>query len=549
MARYRLLRRARPAHLLAGLALITSVGVPLLEASPAKAATPAPAVPGNARGDFNNDGFADLAIGVPLESGTFSMQGAVEIIYGSAHGLDPVAATGHPAEQFLAQPAPYPQEAAAFGLSLAVGDFNGDHFGDLAVGANGEDIGTGGQNEGSVTVFYGSAGGLVPGSAQRITEAVPTMGNQFGFFLAAGDFNGDGRDELAVDVLNATVGGVNKAGAVLVYPGAATGLDALHPARLDVNQPGTEGNPVEWAQFGSVLTTGDVNGDGRSDLAVSAPGDTIKGHANAGSVHLFFGCAGGPDCHLVNTAADQLITQAVKGVQGSSETGDFFGIALAMADFGRGPGDDLAIGIHGESVNGVASAGSVQVFYSNGKTVSLSDSQLFSQGVSGVPEVSEDGDEFGAVLAAGNIGKGSQADLVIGAPFEDLAGPAGLLQSAGTVTVIYGRAEGLSRSGIQLITQDTPNIPSEIGPSYGFGKSLIIANFGFSGEGDLAIASRDTVNGQTAAGAVTVLYGGAGQITKTANIQYWTQDSPGISDTAEAGDLFGGVFGQPGLAG
>jgi hypothetical protein len=310
-------------------------------------------------------------------------------------------------------------------------------------------------------------------------------------------------------------------------------------------------DPFEATFTGGVfVATGDVNGDGRSDLAVSAPGDTVKGHANAGSVHLFFGCAGGPDCRLVNTADDELITQSVKGVQGSSETGDFFGISLAMANFGRGAGDDLAVGIHGETVSGVAGAGAVQVFYSNGQALSLPDSQLFSQGVSGVPEVSEAGDQFGAVLAAGNIGKSPEADLVIGTPFEDLDGPTGLLQSAGTVTVVYGRADGLSRSGIQLITQDTPNIPSEIGPSYGFGKSLIIANFGFSDEGDLAIASRDTVNGQVAAGAVTVLYGAAGQqITKTTNIQYWTQDSPGISDTAEAGDLFGGVFGQPGLAG
>jgi FG-GAP repeat len=548
MARCRLLRRARPAHLLAGLALMSSVGVPLLETPSAIAAGPAPVAPGSARGDFNNDGFADLAIGVPLEGATFSMQGAVQVIYGSPSGLNPVAAPGHPGEQLLLQPDPWPQTAAGFGLALAVGDFNGDDFGDLAVGANGEDIGEDGQNEGSVTVFYGSAGGLASASAQRLTEATPTQNNQFGFYLAAGDFDGDTDDELAVGILNAAVNGVEKAGAALIYAGTPAGLDAANPVQLDADKPGTEGKASPWAQFGSVLATGDVNADGRMDLAVGAPGDTVKGYANAGSVHVFFGCATGADCRLLNTATDQFITQSTPGVNGSAESGDFFGIALAMANFGRGPGDDVAVGTHSEDLKDVAGAGAVQVFYSNGATLDLAGGQFFAQGLGGLPDTPEEGDQFGAVLAAGNIGKSAEAELVIGSPFEDLDGPAGPLLSAGTVTVLYGSPAGLWHTN-ELITQNSPNIPSEIGAAYGFGKSLTIANFGFSRVGDLAIASRDTVNGQVAAGAVTVLYGGTGAIVKATTIQYWTQESLGVSDTAEAGDLFGGVFGQPGLTG
>ncbi len=548
MARYHLLRRARPAHLLAGLALLASVGVPLLDAPSARAAGPAPVAPGSARGDFNNDGFADLAVGVPLETAVFNMQGAVQIIYGGPSGLDPVAAAGHPGEQLLLQPDPYPQDAAAFGLSLAVGDFNGDNFGDLAVGANGEDIGEDGQNEGSVTVFYGSGDGLVTASAQRLTEATPTQDNQFGFYLAAGDFDGNGADELVSGILNANVNGVEKAGAALIYAGTAGGLDAANPVQLDADQPGTEGTASEWAQFGSVLATGDVNADGRTDLAVGAPGDTVKGNINAGSVHVFYGCADGANCRLVNTATDQLITQSAPGVSGSAEAGDFFGIALAMANFGRGAGDDLAVGIHSEDIKDIAGAGAVQVFYSNGSGLNLPEGQFFSQGLGGLPDTPEAGDQFGAVLAAGNIGKGPEAELVIGSPFEDFDSPAGPLLSAGSVTVLYGAPGGLWHSN-ELITQDSPNIPSQIGDSYGFGKSLTIANFGFSGVGDLVIASRDTVNGQVAAGAVTVLYGGTGAIVNATTIQYWTQESFGVSDTAEAGDLFGGVFGQPGLVG
>jgi hypothetical protein len=547
MGYHRSLRRARPASLLAGLALLSTVGVPLLHADPAAAApAPAsaiPATPGSARGDFNHDGYADIAIGVPLETVSVSMQGAVEIIYGSAAGLDPVAALpGHPGEQFLLQQTP--GDAFAFGLALAVGDFNGDGFGDLAVGANGEDVGPTGQNEGSVTVFYGSATGLVPASAQYFNESTPTLNNQFGFNLAAGDFNGDHKDDLAVDVLNETVNGVANAGAVIVYPGSATGVDTAHPAQLDADKPGTKGVATGGAQFGSVLAVGDVNRDGRADLAVAAPGDTVNGKANAGAVHLFFGCSTGVTCTLLDTATDQYISQGSPGVQGTPEVADFFGLALAMGDFGRGPGADLAVGVPYEDIKSVTDAGLVQVFYSNGSKLAFGNDQFLHQGGS-LGDIAETGDEFGAVLAAGNVGNGPQADLVIGVPFETV----GTAASAGAIHVLYGGPNGLKTSGVEFITQDSPNIPSSVNPSYGFGKSLTIANFGFSPEGDLAIASRDTVNGQTAAGAVTVLYGGAGSIGSATQIQYWTQDSPGVSDDAEAGDLFGGVYGQPGLAG
>src|ERR1044071_9187846 len=95
MGHHRSLRRARPASVLAGLALLSTVGVPLLEGTPvATAATTSPAATaGSARGDFNKDGYADLAIGVPLEDITAEGQGAVSIVYGSAKGLDPKGAT------------------------------------------------------------------------------------------------------------------------------------------------------------------------------------------------------------------------------------------------------------------------------------------------------------------------------------------------------------------------------------------------------------------------------------------------------------------------
>jgi hypothetical protein len=457
--------------------------------------------------------------------------------------LNPKGAT--PDQLLVQTDAEGPEIFDGFGLSLAAGDFNGDGFSDLAVGANGEDVGIDGNNEGSVSVFYGSKSGLAKTAAQYLTEAVPTDSAQFGFFVAAGDFNGDGRDDLAVGLLNKMVGTAAGAGAVLLYPGSSAGLATDAVRQLDQDSPNTHNKAEAGDQFGSVMAVGDVNRDGRDDLAVSAPAERVNGNSLAGAVSLFFGCSSGANCNGLLDTKDQYITQDMPGVMDTAEKGDFFGIALAMADFGKGSGADLAVGIFGEDISGLKDNGAVAVFYSDGNRLATSSSQLFTPGTGGVPGVPSVTDEFGATLAAGNIGKGAQADLVIGAPFTDIDG----MVDAGTVTVLYGTSQGLTTAGAERLTQDSPGIPSATAASFGFGKTLVVADFGRSGQDDLAIGSRDTVDGVPTAGAVTILYGGTGKIGASADPQYLTQNSPGMEDSAEANDLFGGVWGQPGLAG
>ena len=88
------------------------------------------------------------------------------------------------------------QSLAQFGGGLAAGDFDCDGFDDLAIGVPGFDF-DGDVDTGAVLLLYGGEAGLHPLSSQWVTPPVllndlPEPGDQFGFALAAGDFDGDG---------------------------------------------------------------------------------------------------------------------------------------------------------------------------------------------------------------------------------------------------------------------------------------------------------------------------------------------------------------------
>jgi len=290
-----------------------------------------------ASGDFDGDGFDDLAIGVPGErKGGAQNAGAVNVIYGSSAGL--AEARNQMWSQGSDGIAGSPNRNDQFSYELAAGDFNGDGFSDLAVGINGEDI-SGHEDAGAVAVIFGRSGGLSAVNNQLWSQdtasstgaAVQDVAEDFDWFgsrLAAGDFNGDGRDDLAIAAMIEDVGGNNGVGVVHVLFGGGTVLSATNNQLWHQDVTGIGGVNEAKDNFGAGLATGDFNGDGRSDVAIGVPGD---GGAGAGAVNVLYGTATGP-----SATNSQYWTQDSGGILGGSEPGDLFGLALTGSTAGAG---------------------------------------------------------------------------------------------------------------------------------------------------------------------------------------------------------------------
>jgi hypothetical protein len=185
-----------------------------------------------AAGDFDGDGFDDLAIGVPKEEagtpGSDVDSGEVKIAYGAPGGPGTFPSR---TQRFTQDILPGAHETAQpgdrFGAALASGDFNGDGFDDLAIGAPGEGIATAGGQDGHVTVVQGTSSGLHVFFARGIIAGsfgfpgnVNEHNKNFGFALAAGDFDGDGHDDLAIGAPYESAGFLGDAGAQTILYGA-----------------------------------------------------------------------------------------------------------------------------------------------------------------------------------------------------------------------------------------------------------------------------------------------------------------------------------------
>ncbi|MBQ9818283.1 MAG: FG-GAP repeat protein [Proteobacteria bacterium] len=243
-------------------------------------------------GDFNRDGMDDLALAYISHSATLGNNTSHVVLMAMRREWDKKVydITGKIyGKTTLSRPV---STSSRVLHSCAVGDFNDDNIPDIALGMP-MDAYQKQKMSGSVTIVYHPYkynGTNVDLSKVDEKVGIRINGNQpnaqFGYSLAAGDFTGDGRDDLAVSAPNRLVKGPNSEGAVYIY-------DANHWPKETCEQPDTLKLVGKGGLFGYRLQSVDVNGDKRPDLVISAP---YSGQTSDGALMAYLG---GP--HFVET--------------------------------------------------------------------------------------------------------------------------------------------------------------------------------------------------------------------------------------------------------
>lgn len=388
-----------------------------------------------AAGDFNNDGFSDLAIGAPGEDvGPLVDAGAVHVFYG-----DPTGLAGN-VDLFLYQDAPnvggVSEPYDEFGYALTTGDFDNDGHDDLAVGVPGEGIGPR-AGAGLVQVFHGASWGIDVDRNVFFHQDTPNVvglaeaGDLLGETLATGDFNGDGIDDLAAGAPGEGIGPLAGAGGVLVlYSTNGVGLTTDGNRFLHQDSIGIAGLAEADDQMGGALAAGDFDGDGFDDLAVGAPGEAIGPVEAAGGVHFLYGSQFG-----LNETDNRFYYQNSVNMPGISEAGDGFGSSLASVDITGDDLDDLLVGAPGEGMYGLPGVGLVHLFVGNADGLQIN-SQVWHQFDENAPGDPESGNSFGTSIAAGDFDGNGMMDVATGAPFDTVGG----VTAGGSLLVLYGDA-------------------------------------------------------------------------------------------------------------
>jgi hypothetical protein len=251
---------------------------------------------------------------------------------------------------------------------------NADGKADIAVGAPYETTTL--PRRGVVHIFDGASGTLL-----RTIERPGLETFAFGFSLAMADSNADGKADLAVGSAEwPDFSPFNQGGSAYLFDGATGSL--LRSFRSPQAKP--------QGSFGWAVALGDVNGDGNTELAVGAP---HEGPDNQGRAYL------------LSTQTGEVVIELAAA---SPSTG-LFGSALAAGDV-TGDGKAEVVASAPQALVGNSGAqGRAYLFSASGLLATLD-----------TPN-GQSGAGFGEWITIGDVDGNRRRDIIIGAPFEDVA--------------------------------------------------------------------------------------------------------------------------------
>jgi len=282
-----------------------------------------------AAGDVDNDGIIDILVGAAGEDENGNSSGTIYLLSGSvsASGGVSTAATAIIYGESTWDVLGYQGSAAA------LGDVDGDGYGDFAIAAPYADDGD--DESGTVYIFHGPVSGTLSAD-DAATRIIGTDSDTYlGVSVVGGfDADGDGTDDMAVGEVRSNGGGSDGGAAYIV-----TDLSAGDSAVTDVAWLSVYGEAGDAA--GGSVDVADQDGDGTYDLLL---GSSYTAHKGSSGLGMTASSESAQAWLLLGPGSGSISVTAADVSFSSDSDGEYFGAKVAfLGDLGGDGAEDVGI--------------------------------------------------------------------------------------------------------------------------------------------------------------------------------------------------------------